>query len=131
MCYPLTMKKTISQTAKKLLCSVYELSRHRKIANMDGLIKILQGKIDEETLPLRKLKTFGLLISLKGKRAKMLFHQLVRNGYLDQKYIEGDYFLTLTKLGNPIAREFFEKITPNNKEKIKKKTILALRKGDL
>ena len=93
---------------------------------MDGLIKILQGKTDEETWTLKAYKCFGLLVSLRGKRAKMLIHALVRNGYLDQTYIEGDYFLSLTKLGSKIAKETFEKLPPKKPVKAKKKTILAI-----
>ncbi|MBO4540527.1 MAG: hypothetical protein J5736_00930 [Bacilli bacterium] len=123
------MKNEITKTMEKLLLVVYELKKHRLMPSMDGAIKILQGKTDEETLPLRKLKCFGLLISLHSKRAKMIFHQLVRNGYLDQKYVECDYFLTLTKKGMAIARESFSKLTPKKEGKAKRKTIRPIAEG--
>ena len=125
------MKKEITKTMEKLLAVVYELKKHRLIASMDGAIKILQGRIDEETLNLRKLKCFGLLSSLHSKRAKMIFHQLVRNGYLDQRYIECDYFLTLTKVGLAIAREAYPKLAPKKEAKAKKRSIRPIAEGVL
>ena len=104
------MDKELTPTAKCFLVATMELARRKKIASTEGLIKILRGEEDEETLSLRDMIGFASCLSLKAKRGKMLLHSLVLNRLLDQKFIEGDYFLALNDLGQKIALESEEKV---------------------
>ena len=104
------MAKQLTPTAKCLLVAVYELGKKKKIASRDGLLKILQGEVDEETKNLTKMIGFASCLSLKSKRGKMLLHSLVHQGYLDQRYSEGDYFLALSKSGRKVALEALDKV---------------------
>ena len=113
----------MTPTAKCFLVALYELKRRNKVASMDGLIKILKGQVDDETEPLVKMAGFASCLSLKSKRGKNLLHSLIRNGFLDQKYIEGEYFLALTNLGAKVALESLTKVEAISHKEGKPKAI--------
>ena len=117
------MEKKLSSCALCFIVAIDELSKRGKIANMDGLIKILQGVVDQETEGLTDMIGFASSISLKGKRGKNLLHALVHQGYLDQRYIEGDYFLALRDSGRIIALENKAKVAQKSFKEPKPKRV--------
>lgn len=117
------MEKKLSPCAITLLVVIDELAARGKIANMDGLIKIVQGVVDPETEAFKDMIGFSSAISLKGKRAKNLLHALVHQGFLDQKYIEGDYFLALRDSGRIIALENKAKVASKSFKEPKPKRV--------
>lgn len=117
------MEKKLSPCAICLLVVIDELATRGKIANMGGLIKIVQGVVDSETEGFTDMIGFSSAISLKGKRAKNLLHSLVHQGYLDQRYIEGDYFLALRDSGRIIALENKNKVAQKSFKEPKPKRV--------
>ena len=117
------MEKKLSPCAIALLVVIDELAARGKIASMDGLIKIVQGVVDSETEGFADMIGFSSAISLKGKRAKNLLHALVHQGYLDQRYIEGDYFLALRDSGRIIALENKAKVAQKSFKEPKPKRV--------
>lgn len=117
------MEKKLSPCAIALLVVIDELAARGKIANMDGLIKIVQGVVDPETEAFKDMIGFSSAISLKGKRAKNLLHALVHQGFLDQKYIEGDYFLALRDSGRIVALENKAKVASKSFKEPKPKRV--------
>ena len=115
------MEKKLSPCAIALLVVIDELAARGKIASMDGLIKIVQGVVDTEGFT--DMIGFSSAISLKGKRAKNLLHALVHQGYLDQRYIEGDYFLALRDSGRIIALENKAKVAQKSFKEPKPKRV--------
>ncbi|MDO5330412.1 MAG: hypothetical protein Q4F15_03135 [Bacillota bacterium] len=101
---------------KKLLALVYLLEKRGKMATIDGLIKIARGEEDGETLFLKGEPGYGCLLSLRGKQAKLSSHGLVREGYLRQVYVDGDYFLRLTPKGEEIAQQWAPRLGSAIKE---------------
>ena len=117
------MEKKLSPCAIALMVVIDELAARGKIASMDGLIKIVQGVVDFETEGFTDMIGFSSAISLKGKRAKNLLHSLVHQGYLDQRYIEGDYFLALRDSGRIIALENKAKVAQKSFKEPKQKRV--------
>ena len=117
------MEKKLSPCAIALLVVIDELAARGKIASMDGLIKIVQGVVDSETEGFTDMIGFSSAISLKGKRAINLLHSLVHQGYLDQRYIEGDYFLALRDSGRIIALENKAKVAQKSFKEPKPKRV--------
>ena len=97
------MDKKLTPTATCFIVAIGELESRGKIASMEGIIKIISGELDEETVSFKDMVGFASSLSIKKKRGKNLLHSLVRKGYLDQRYIEGDYFLALSESGKEVA----------------------------
>ena len=112
------MEKKLSPCAIALLVVIDELAARGKIASMDGLIKIVQGVVDSETEGFTDMIGFSSAI-----RAKNLLHSLVHQGYLDQRYIEGDYFLALRDSGRIIALENKAKVAQKSFKEPKPKRV--------
>lgn len=90
---------TLTHREKKIILCLWELNSLGKMPSKDGLVKILKGKEDKETLLYNKLVSFGLAQSDSSKRIKLAVIPLIREGYLEQVYAEKDYFLKLALKG--------------------------------
>lgn len=80
----------LSITTIKILETIYELNDKNYYPDMHGVLKLVNGKIDEETAKFINLKTFSTLTSIKGRQLANHIHQLVRHGYLSYKHNPGD-----------------------------------------
>lgn len=113
----------LNVTVIKILETVYELNNKNYYPNMHGVLKIVNGVIDEETAPFLKLKTFSTLTSTKGRQLASDVHQLVRYGYLSYQHNKSDdkMYLRITFKGESNLEDYLKHHKVNFKKASKKK----------
>lgn len=118
----------IKSMHRKALAVISLLEEKGKAANGDGLLKILHGSIDEETMPFKDESLFGSLVSISPKRLKIQTRLLIQRGYLSLMFRDGEYYFTLPIKGRLIAEQFLAK--PFKKKEVapkpRKRTIIDI-----
>ncbi|NCA97402.1 MAG: hypothetical protein EOM77_04425 [Bacteroidia bacterium] len=91
----------ISITHRKLLQTIHNLNQAKALPSTEGVAKILNGILDQETKPFEKSSTFGILLSYHGRKLTALVTTLARRGYLTYVFEEDDNrkYLKITPLG--------------------------------
>lgn len=117
-------------THYKILDTISELNKRHMYPLSDGVYKIVAGIIDEETIGLKDLPTFGTLISFGSKKVCRFLLALQRYGYIKKIYNEKEdklYYAT-TLLGEDALEKYHKKHKKGyaKKERPFKKTILKL-----
>lgn len=120
----------LSITTIKILEMVYELNQKDYYPNMHGVLKLVNGKIDEETAKFINFKTFSTLTSIKGRQLANHVHQLVRYGYLSYKHnkVDDRMYLYITFKGESNLEDYkkHHKVNFKKREKMKAKPTIAL-----
>lgn len=113
----------LNVTVIKILETVYELNEKNYYPNAHGVLKIVNGVIDEETAPFIKLKTFSTLTSVKGRQLASDIHQLVRYGYLSYQHNKSDdqMYLRITFKGESNLEDYLKHHRVSFKKANKKK----------
>ena len=114
----------------KILDTVKELNSRDMYPLSDGIYKIVAGVVDEETMDLMGLSTFGTLISFNSKKICRYLLMLRRYGYLKKIYNKADdaLYYALTNLGEDSLIKYHKKHKKPyiKKKRVIKKTILRL-----
>lgn len=107
----------------KILDTVRELNNKGMYPLSDGIYKIVAGIVDEETMDLMDLSTFGTLISFNSKKICRYLLMLKRYGYLNKIYNKNDdaLYYAITNLGSDSLDKYHKK---HKKPYIKKKRII-------
>lgn len=102
MCYDKDMQiEQLTLTQTKILRTIHDLNLKKIYPTNNGIGKILNGLIDEETYPLKNLVTFSTLLSIKGRQLSAQITHLVRRDYLKYHYANHSLikYLEITTLG--------------------------------
>ncbi len=117
-------------TTIKILKMVYDLNQKDYYPNIHGVLKLVNGKLDEETAPFVSYATFSTLTSLKGRQLANHIHQLIRYGYLSYKHNKEDdeMYLYITFKGETNLENYqkHHKVNFKKREKSKAKPTIAL-----
>lgn len=107
----------------KILDTVRELNYRGMYPLSDGIYKIVAGIVDEETMDLMDLSTFGTLISFNSKKICRYLLMLKRYGYLNKIYNKNDdaLYYAITNLGSDSLDKYHKK---HKKPYIKKKRVI-------
>ena len=91
----------ITITHIKILETISSLNKKNMYPLSDGVYKIVSGIIDEETIPLMDLPTFGTLISFGSKKVCRYLLALKRYGYIKKIYskTKDNLYYATTNLG--------------------------------
>lgn len=112
----------------KILDTIKELNSRGMYPLSDGIYKIVAGVVDEETMDLMDLSTFGTLISFNSKKICRYLLMLKRYGYLNKIYNKKDdaLYYALTNLGDISLMRYHKKHKRPyiKKKRVIKKTIL-------
>lgn len=118
----------ITITHIKILETISSLNKKNMYPLSDGVYKIVAGIIDEETIPLMDLPTFGTLISFGSKKVCRYLLALKRYGYIKKIYskTKDNLYYATTNLGEDtlIAYRKKHKRPFVKKKRIIKETIL-------
>ena len=118
----------ITITHIKILETISSLNKKNMYPLSDGVYKIVAGIIDEETLPLMDLPTFGTLISFGSKKVCRYLLALKRYGYIKKIYskTKDNLYYATTNLGEDtlIAYRKKHKRPFVKKKRMVKETIL-------
>ena len=117
-------------THYKILDTINELNMRHMYPLSDGVYKIVAGIVDEETMDLIDLSTFGTLLSFGSKKVCRFLLALQRHGYIKKIYNQETdklYYAT-TMLGEEALRLYHKKHKKPyvKKQRPFKKTILKL-----
>ena len=117
-------------THYKILDTINELNMRHMYPLSDGVYKIVVGIVDEETMDLIDLSTFGTLLSFGSKKVCRFLLALQRHGYIKKIYNQDTdklYYAT-TMLGEEALRLYHKKHKRPyiKKQRSFKKTILKL-----
>lgn len=117
-------------THYKILDTINELNKRHMYPLSDGVYKIVAGIVDEETMDLTDLSTFGTLLSFGSKKVCRFLLALQRHGYIKKIYNQDTdklYYAT-TMLGEEALRLYHKKHKRPyvKKQRSFKKTILKL-----
>lgn len=109
----------------KILVTIEYLNSKNKYPTHEGVLKILKGVVDEETISLRDCPTFQTLLSFNSKQISRHIMMLLRYNYLSKIYDSNtnELYLLLSDKGKAFLVEYFKKHHPNFKRKIKKEKI--------
>lgn len=117
-------------THYKILDTISELNKRHMYPLSDGVYKIVAGVIDEETVELMDVATFGTLLSFGSKKVCRFLLALQRHGYIKKIYNKDTdklYYAT-TILGEDALTAYHKKHKKPyvKKKKTLKRTILKL-----
>lgn len=101
----------ITITHIKILETISSLNKKNMYPLSDGVYKIVAGIIDEETIPLMDLSTFGTLISFGSKKVCRYLLALKRYGYIKKIYSKSkdNLYYATTNLGEDILTSYHKK----------------------
>lgn len=118
----------ISITHLKILETVDYLNREKAFPCVEGIAKILNGVLDQETKIFAATSTFATLLSYRGRKLTAVVTNLVRRGYLTYVFAdESDVkYLKITDLGKATLAlpEYAKKRSFKAKKKNHSQTIL-------
>lgn len=124
---------SISQTAYKVLHTIYYLNDLNFYPNKNGVYKIIHGDIDEETLAFRSCPTFSTVISISSKKISLLITLLIRYDYVKNVYDAKteEFYLELTAKGKIETSKYIlkKKAEYKKKSKVIKPTIVKINKN--
>ena len=113
----------------KILNAIAAVNEKKKALSHDGIVKILHGIKDEETIPFQNEKVFSTLISSSPKRISAMEKNLIRRNFVKLFYNEklNDYFYLITPLGrNALENKSLRKPTYKKTSTKKKTTIINI-----
>ena len=113
----------ITITHIKILETISSLNKKNMYPLSDGVYKIVSGIIDEETIPLMDLPTFGTLISFGSKKVCRYLLALKRYGYIKKIYskTKDNLYYATTNLGEDTLIAYHKK---HKRPFVKKKRII-------
>jgi len=111
-------------TSVKVLDTIYLLNNKNYYPNYIGVLKIINGIIDEETSKFVSLETFSTLTSKKGRQLASIVHQLVRYNYLTYIHNKEDdeMYLRITFKGESNLEDYKKHHKVNYKKNSKPKS---------
>lgn len=122
----------VSQTAYKILHTIYYLNDLDLYPNKNGVYKIVHGDLDEETIAFKSCPTFSTVISITSKKISLLITLLIRHGYIKNIYDSKteEFYLELTPKGKVDTSRYILKKKAEYKRKSKtlKPTIVKINK---
>ena len=114
----------------KILITIDYLNNLKKFPTHEGVLKILKGEVDEETLSLTDCPTFKTLLSLNAKGISRHIMMLLRYDYLKKIYdkVTNELYLSVTDKTKSFLTTFLSKhkINLKKKEKTIKPTIVEI-----
>ncbi len=101
----------ITITHIKILETISSLNKKNMYPLSDGVYKIVAGIIDEETISLMDLPTFGTLISFGSKKVCRYLLALKRYGYIKKIYSKAkdNLYYSTTNLGEDTLTLYHKK----------------------
>ncbi len=110
-------------TSVKVLETVYLLNNKNYYPNYIGVLKIVNGVVDEDTSKFVSLETFSTLTSKKGRQLASMIHQLIRYGFLTYIHNKKDdeMYLRITFKGESNLEDFKKHHKVNYKKNSKRK----------
>lgn len=101
----------ITITHIKILETISSLNKKNMYPLSDGVYKIVAGIIDEETISLMDLPTFGTLISFGSKKVCRYLLALKRYGYIKKIYskTKDNLYYATTNLGEDTLIAYHKK----------------------
>ena len=115
----------------KILITIEYLNNLHKYPTHEGVLKVLKGEVDEETVNLTDCPTFQTLLSLNSKGISRHVLMLIRYGYLKKVFDvkTNDLYLSVTESTKTFLKTFLikHKINLKKKEKKIKTTIVEIR----
>ena len=101
----------ITITHIKILETISSLNKKNMYPLSDGVYKIVAGIIDEETISLMDLPTFGTLISFGSKKVCRYLLALKRYGYIKKIYskTKDNLYYATTNLGEDTLIKYHKK----------------------
>lgn len=101
----------LNQTYYKVLLTLKLLNDLQYYPLNEGIFKILNGKVDEETRPFSAFPTFGTLSSYTSKKVSHLTLMLFRYGYIGKIFDSksNKLFFRITDTGEQFVEEFSKK----------------------
>lgn len=119
-------------TSFKVLNTIYILNEQSYYPLIEGVKKIVNGAIDEDTIKFKNIDTFSTLTSIKGRRLASIIHQLVRYNYLTYIHnkIDDQMYLKITFKGESNIEDYLKhhKVTfKKNNIKENKPTIVYIK----
>jgi len=119
-------------TSFKVLYTINKLNEKNYYPNIHGVLKLVNGVIDNETKDFISLETFATLISIKGRRMSSIVHQLQRYNYVSLKHDKSDdnMYLYVTFKGESNIEDYLKhhKISFKKKDnKVLQKTIAYIK----
>ena len=101
----------ITITHIKILETISSLNKKNMYPLSDGVYKIVAGIIDEETISLMDLPTFGTLISFGSKKVCRYLLALKRYGYIKKIYSKtmDNLYYSITNLGEDTLTLYHKK----------------------
>ena len=101
----------ITITHIKILETISSLNKKNMYPLSDGVYKIVAGIIDEETISLMDLPTFGTLISFGSKKVCRYLLALKRYGYIKKIYSKAkdNLYYATTNLGEDTLIKYHKK----------------------
>ena len=101
----------ITITHIKILETISSLNKKNMYPLSDGVYKIVAGIIDEETISLMDLPTFGTLISFGSKKDCRYLLALKRYGYIKKIYskTKDNLYYATTNLGEDTLIKYHKK----------------------
>lgn len=115
----------------RIIQAVYELNLTSHYPNKDGIQKVLNGEIDQDTKEHQNLMSFGSSLSFQGRRLASQITVLVRRGYLAYVYDNNtdQCFLKATTKGiaDLEAYKSTHKVSFEKKNAVSKQTIVKIK----
>ena len=110
----------LTPTHFKILLTVKYLNELNLYPTSKGVINILKGSFDSETILYKDLATYSTLISPSNRRFSSLINMLLRYNYLAYIYDRksGGLYLKITNVSKPYIDEYLKKNSSSLKKKI-------------
>ena len=95
----------------KILVTVYLLNRENYFPLNEGVIKIIKGVVDKETLPFTEYETFSTISSYSAKKISRHIGNLLKHKFLTKRYYpqNEESYLAITNLGFNYVNEYKDK----------------------
>ncbi len=119
-------------THYKIMITIQEINEKGYYPLVKGVLNILKGEVDDETISFNDVSTYRSLISYPSKKLSRYILMLLRYGYLKKIYDENtdNLYLAITEYGEAQLLRFKKKHkTPfKKKEVIKKPNFIKIEK---